>query len=187
MSTCPVEKDQMYSGDWSVLLISNNGGGEAIAYERDFYLTVATPSTVTYTPTVCSLPTSYLKYNLMCLSGHPLSHTNAGIERDSHANIHYGQHDYLNGCVSRSDQAAYHHKYASQGDCNFDHHHGYIHQNQVDRRADFVNQDHPANVQHSSSPTYNGPHLHHHANSHHGCCAVHRLIDFFAYSCGSPA
>jgi len=42
----------MFSGDWSVLLISNNGDADPIAYERDFYLTVAEPSTVTITPTV---------------------------------------------------------------------------------------------------------------------------------------
>lgn len=42
----------MFSGDWSVLLISNNGNGTPIAYERDFYLNVALPVTTTFTPTV---------------------------------------------------------------------------------------------------------------------------------------
>ncbi|TKA34048.1 hypothetical protein B0A50_00028 [Salinomyces thailandicus] len=51
-SKCPIEKDDMYSGDWSVLIISNNGDGCPIALERDFTLTVAEPVTETYTPTV---------------------------------------------------------------------------------------------------------------------------------------
>jgi len=52
LSTCPLDKDQMYSGDWSVVIISNNGNGDPIAYERDFYLTVGLPVTSTFTPTV---------------------------------------------------------------------------------------------------------------------------------------
>ncbi|KAK5116862.1 hypothetical protein LTR85_009122 [Meristemomyces frigidus] len=52
MSTCPMDKDQLWSGDWSVILISNNGDACPIAYERDFSLTVAEPVTTTYTPTV---------------------------------------------------------------------------------------------------------------------------------------
>lgn len=41
-----MQKDDMWSGDWSVILISNNGDGTPIAYERDFSLTVGVPSTV---------------------------------------------------------------------------------------------------------------------------------------------
>ena len=52
LSTCPLDKDEMYSGDWPVVIISNNGDAEPIAYERDFYLSVGVPATVTYTPTV---------------------------------------------------------------------------------------------------------------------------------------
>lgn len=37
----------MFSGDWSVLIISNNGDADPIAYERDFYLTLGTPVTTT--------------------------------------------------------------------------------------------------------------------------------------------
>lgn len=40
-------KDQLYTGDWSVLIISNNGDADPIAYERDFYLSVGIPATVT--------------------------------------------------------------------------------------------------------------------------------------------
>lgn len=42
----------MYTGEWSVIMISNNGDAEPIAYERDFSLTVAPQSTTTVTPTV---------------------------------------------------------------------------------------------------------------------------------------
>jgi hypothetical protein len=47
MSTCPLNKNDLYTGEWSVLLISNNGNAEPIAYERDFYLSVGTPVTST--------------------------------------------------------------------------------------------------------------------------------------------
>ncbi|KAI6911258.1 hypothetical protein D0869_04185 [Hortaea werneckii] len=56
-STCPLEKQQMWSGDWTVVIISNNGeNGCPIAIQRDFELTVAEPSTEVYTPTV-TIPT----------------------------------------------------------------------------------------------------------------------------------
>ncbi|KAI6831386.1 hypothetical protein KC340_g7680 [Hortaea werneckii] len=56
-STCPLEKQQMWSGDWTVVIISNNGEkGCPIAIQRDFELTVAEPSTEVYTPTV-TIPT----------------------------------------------------------------------------------------------------------------------------------
>lgn len=42
----------MFSGDWSILVISNNGDADPIAYERDFYLTVGVPDTTTFTPTL---------------------------------------------------------------------------------------------------------------------------------------
>ncbi|KAG9701242.1 hypothetical protein KCU95_g4688, partial [Aureobasidium melanogenum] len=58
LSTCPMDKNEMWSGDWSVLIISNNGDGDPIAYERDFYLSVGIPSTITYTPTVTITSTS---------------------------------------------------------------------------------------------------------------------------------
>jgi hypothetical protein len=40
MTTCPIEKDQMVSGEWSILVIGNNADGNPFAYERDFNLTV---------------------------------------------------------------------------------------------------------------------------------------------------
>ncbi|KAK4503237.1 hypothetical protein PRZ48_006665 [Zasmidium cellare] len=61
LSTCPMAKDDMWSGAWSVIIISNNGQADPIAYERDFNLVVATPVTVTYTPTItASLTTTPL-------------------------------------------------------------------------------------------------------------------------------
>ena len=48
MSTCPVEKCSLWSGPWSIIIISNNGAeGNPIAYQRDFSLEVATPATAT--------------------------------------------------------------------------------------------------------------------------------------------
>jgi len=45
-------KDKLYDGDWSLLIISNNGDADPIAYERDFSLTVGTQVTSTVTPTI---------------------------------------------------------------------------------------------------------------------------------------
>jgi hypothetical protein len=45
-------QDKLYSGDWSLVVISNNGDADPIAYQRDFSLSVGTPTTVTITPTV---------------------------------------------------------------------------------------------------------------------------------------
>ena len=47
----PLNKNQLWSGAWSVLIISNNGDAEPIAYERDFLLNVGTPFTEIITPT----------------------------------------------------------------------------------------------------------------------------------------
>ncbi|KAH7135741.1 hypothetical protein B0J11DRAFT_168855 [Dendryphion nanum] len=51
LSTCPVKKSELISGDWSVVIMSDNGDGESIAYERDFKLSVGPQSTSTFTPT----------------------------------------------------------------------------------------------------------------------------------------
>jgi hypothetical protein len=42
----------MLSGDWSILILSNNGNGTPIAYQRDFLLSVGPQITATFTPTV---------------------------------------------------------------------------------------------------------------------------------------
>ncbi|KAF2157305.1 hypothetical protein K461DRAFT_273459 [Myriangium duriaei CBS 260.36] len=51
-STCNIDKDQLTSGEWSILLLSNNGNAAPIAYQRDFSLTVGVPTTITVTPTI---------------------------------------------------------------------------------------------------------------------------------------
>ncbi|KAF2137676.1 uncharacterized protein K452DRAFT_301847 [Aplosporella prunicola CBS 121167] len=59
MSTCPILKNQLVSGDWSIIIISNNGDdGEPIAYQRDFSLNVGPQSTTIVTPTVPLTTTS---------------------------------------------------------------------------------------------------------------------------------
>ncbi|KAK4554648.1 hypothetical protein LTR86_008150 [Recurvomyces mirabilis] len=50
--TCPVNKNQLYTGDWSLLVISNNGDCAPIDYERDFHLDVGPQQTVTVSPTI---------------------------------------------------------------------------------------------------------------------------------------
>lgn len=44
VSTCPIAKNQMTSGEWSILVIGNNGDGSPYAWQRDFVLTVGVPS-----------------------------------------------------------------------------------------------------------------------------------------------
>ncbi|KAF2832864.1 hypothetical protein CC86DRAFT_364878 [Ophiobolus disseminans] len=53
LSTCPIQKSQMISGHWLLLVMGNNGDlGQPFAWQRDLYLTVGTPVTSTFTPTV---------------------------------------------------------------------------------------------------------------------------------------
>lgn len=52
MSTCSIKKSEMSSGNWSILLLGNNGIGDPFAWQRDFHLFVAVPQTVTTTSTV---------------------------------------------------------------------------------------------------------------------------------------
>ncbi|QDS75105.1 hypothetical protein FKW77_007220 [Venturia effusa] len=58
MATCPQNKNQLFSGAWSVVIISNNGAAAPIAYQRDFSLSVAPQVTATYTPSV-TVPVLY--------------------------------------------------------------------------------------------------------------------------------
>ncbi|CAK4030452.1 Hypothetical predicted protein [Lecanosticta acicola] len=58
MTTCPITNNEMSSGNWSLILIGNNGNGNPFAYQRDFYLTVGVPNTTTVTSTVTFTETS---------------------------------------------------------------------------------------------------------------------------------
>jgi hypothetical protein len=66
MSTCPLKKDSLWSGAWSVVIISNNGQADPIAYQRDFVLSVGKPVTSTVSRT-------HLLYAKIKLT-HPRSH-----------------------------------------------------------------------------------------------------------------
>jgi len=44
-------KDKLYNGSWSLLIISNNGNGNPIAYQRDFSLSVGPQHTLTVSAT----------------------------------------------------------------------------------------------------------------------------------------
>jgi hypothetical protein len=48
----------MSSGEWTILVIGNNGDGNPFAYERDFSLTVGPQTTETVTQTVTFTQTS---------------------------------------------------------------------------------------------------------------------------------
>ena len=63
LSTCPISKNQLYSGDWTILVLGNNGDDDSFAYQRVIDLTVGPQQTTTVTPTatynVTVTPTSY--------------------------------------------------------------------------------------------------------------------------------
>ncbi|KAF2434507.1 hypothetical protein EJ08DRAFT_646468 [Tothia fuscella] len=58
LSTCPRVKSGLTSGDWSILILSNNGKGEPLALQRDFELSVGPQLTTTFTPSVV-VPITY--------------------------------------------------------------------------------------------------------------------------------
>ncbi|KAF2203974.1 hypothetical protein GQ43DRAFT_410463 [Delitschia confertaspora ATCC 74209] len=58
LSTCPITKSQLFSGFWTVVVFSNNGNSDPIAYQRDFSLSVGPQSTTTFTPTITATITS---------------------------------------------------------------------------------------------------------------------------------
>jgi hypothetical protein len=47
MSTCPQTKNSLLSGEYSLVILSNNGDKIPIAYQRDFVLNVGLPVTST--------------------------------------------------------------------------------------------------------------------------------------------
>ncbi|EMC91887.1 hypothetical protein BAUCODRAFT_52707, partial [Baudoinia panamericana UAMH 10762] len=52
ISTCPISKSRITSGNWSILTLGDNGYGAPFAYERDFYLTAYLPQITTVTDVV---------------------------------------------------------------------------------------------------------------------------------------
>lgn len=50
--TCPVNKNELIDGEYSLLIISNNGDCDPIAYQRDFLLSVGPQQTTTVSPTI---------------------------------------------------------------------------------------------------------------------------------------
>lgn len=52
MSTCPIQKNQMVSGEYLILITGNNGDGNPFAYQRDIELDCGPQATSTVTPTV---------------------------------------------------------------------------------------------------------------------------------------
>ncbi|QSZ32010.1 hypothetical protein DSL72_001579 [Monilinia vaccinii-corymbosi] len=52
LSTCPLLKNEMYSGSWTIVILGNNGNSSSFAAQRTFDLLVGPQLTVTYTPTV---------------------------------------------------------------------------------------------------------------------------------------
>ncbi|KAF2084454.1 hypothetical protein K490DRAFT_558, partial [Saccharata proteae CBS 121410] len=52
MTTCGIQKDQMYSGEWLLTIRSNNGNSTPFESQKSFYLTVGDQTTTTVTNTV---------------------------------------------------------------------------------------------------------------------------------------
>lgn len=51
-STCPILKNQMYSGEWTLVLLDNNGNGSSFNANRHLYLNVGAQVTEVVTPTI---------------------------------------------------------------------------------------------------------------------------------------
>lgn len=47
-----IQKNQLYSGEWTIAVYSDNGNAQPIAYMREFNLIVGPQVTTTVTPTV---------------------------------------------------------------------------------------------------------------------------------------
>ena len=52
LSTCPVLKNQLTSGEYLILVLGNNGNGNPFAWQREFSLDAGPQQTSTVTPTV---------------------------------------------------------------------------------------------------------------------------------------
>ena len=63
MSTCPITKNQMFSGEWIIVVLGNNDDDDSFAYQRNINITAGPQQTVTATPTatfnLTITPTSY--------------------------------------------------------------------------------------------------------------------------------
>ncbi|KAF2655214.1 hypothetical protein K491DRAFT_434841 [Lophiostoma macrostomum CBS 122681] len=92
LSTCPIEKSQLFSGPWSIVILSDNGDDPSIAYERDFSLSVGPQLTSTYTPTVTATSVvipivsngNINSHRHVHLSPQPLHHHETLDHRNSH-------------------------------------------------------------------------------------------------------
>jgi hypothetical protein len=71
LSTCPITKDQMTTGNWSIITMGNNNNGTAFAWQRNFYLSVGVPETTTITPTVTFTQTTTPSATVTCKSAFP--------------------------------------------------------------------------------------------------------------------
>ncbi|CAD0109863.1 unnamed protein product [Aureobasidium uvarum] len=56
-TTCPILKNQMYSGDWTLVLLDNNGNGSSFNAQRKLHLSVGEQSTSVVIPTITLIVT----------------------------------------------------------------------------------------------------------------------------------
>ncbi|THX35396.1 hypothetical protein D6D12_00308 [Aureobasidium pullulans] len=52
VTTCPIQKNQMYSGDWTLVLLDNNGNNTSFSAKRVLHLDVGEQVTSTVIPTI---------------------------------------------------------------------------------------------------------------------------------------
>lgn len=172
LSTCPIEKDQLFSGDWSVILISNNGDECPIAYERDFYLTVGVPATTTYTPTVTLSASKCSKIEwkwcpLTFYSGNADLQHDFGNYHDRHRN------DYRHRNFAFEDSEAHDYRDAAESDIDQDGHHGHCSEDQVHCSTDSGHQDGHTVLQYPPEAAMGGSLLQHHSNARFRCCSLY--------------
>ncbi|KAK8215382.1 hypothetical protein M8818_002003 [Zalaria obscura] len=141
MSTCPMQKDDMWSGDWSVILISNNGDGTPIAYERDFSLTVGVPSTVWYLTV-------------------PRRHFDLDLDRYVHKHEDVYEDDTIRDYHPNRDRNP------SQGHINNDQNSRHSQEDKIPHRTNLDRRNPHSNLLRPRAPTDAGPILQHHTDDH---------------------
>lgn len=68
ISTCPIAKSELTSGNYILILLGNNAAGEPFAAQRDFVITAGPQQTVTVTPTTTLTVTETPVTTVLCKS-----------------------------------------------------------------------------------------------------------------------
>lgn len=87
LSTCPVLKSQLNSGEYLILALGNNGDGNPFAYQREFSISAGPQQTSTVTPTATYSVTVTPTVNVESTSN-PLNRDQRKLTVVSYLNYH---------------------------------------------------------------------------------------------------